>query len=71
MVQVTLTDEQVKLLQSAGDGAELRDSTGRIVGYVRRPSQERIEEARRRLANREGWQTTEELLSKLRGRGMQ
>ncbi|HTU17228.1 MAG TPA: hypothetical protein VMG10_04140 [Gemmataceae bacterium] len=68
MQQIILTDEQMKVLAEAQRQVEVRDSDGRLVGYLQFVgfTQAEIEEAKRRLASDEPRYTTAQVLAHLR-----
>ena len=68
MPQIILNDEQMKVLAEAKRQIEVRDSDGRLVGYLQFVgfTQAEIEEAKRRLASDEPRYTTAQVLAHLR-----
>lgn len=66
MIQIILSDEQVKTAHEAKQGVELRDKHGTLVGYLHPPpSDEMIAEAKRRLHSDGPWYTTKQVLNHL------
>lgn len=66
MIKIVLNDDQAKAVEEAAGPVELRDQRGGLVGYVSRPpSNQEIEDAKRRLSSSGPWYTTEQVLSHL------
>jgi hypothetical protein len=66
MIRIVLNDEQAKAVEEAVGPVELRDLRGGLVGYVSLPpSNQEIEDAKRRLRSSGPWFTTEQVLSHL------
>lgn len=67
MVQLVLTDEQLRVLAEAGYSLPIVDANGRLVGMASPPplTPEEIAEAKRRLASDQPRYTTEEMLREL------
>ena len=67
MVVIVLNEEQARVIAEARDGVELRDNSGRHLGFVSHGvTQEEIDEAKRRAASDEPRYTTDEVLEHLR-----
>jgi hypothetical protein len=68
MKHLVLNDEQMKVLAEAQRQIEVRDSDGRLVGYLQFVgfTVAEIEDAKRRLASDEPRYTTEQVLAHLR-----
>ena len=66
MIRIILDDQQAKSLQSGRETIELRDRSGKLLGYAARtPSAKDIEEAERRLASDGPWYSTQQVLDHL------
>jgi hypothetical protein len=67
MVQLVLTDEQLRVLAEAGYSLPIVDANGRLVGVASPPpfTDEEIAEAKRRLASDQPRYTTAEVIAKL------
>jgi hypothetical protein len=67
MKHLILTEEQMKVLAEAQRQVEVRDSAGRLVGYLQFVmfTQAEIEEAKRRLNSPEPWYTGAQVQSRL------
>jgi hypothetical protein len=67
MVQLVLTDEQLRLLESAGYSLPIVDAAGRLVGMASPPpfTDEEIAAAKRALASDQPRYTTAEVIEKL------
>ncbi len=66
VTHIILNDDQVKAVQAAATGVELRDAEGHVVGYVAKPaSKDVVAEAKRRLNSDGPWHTTQEVLDSL------
>lgn len=67
MTQIILNDDQAQAVQAARDAVEVRDRSGRLLGYVSPPPGDaEIAQAKRRLQSQGPWYTTEEVLEHLR-----
>jgi hypothetical protein len=67
MVHIVLNDEQARVVASALQPVQVRDSQGNVLGIL--PpiwTEEDIVEAKRILASSEPWYTTEQVLAHLR-----
>jgi hypothetical protein len=66
MIRIVLSDEQAKAVEDSSGAVELRDSRGRLVGYVARTSSpEDIAAAKGRLSSSGPWYTTAQVLGHL------
>ena len=64
MVQVTLDDQQARIIAEANNVVEVLDHTGRVLGYVMHGfSADEISLARQRCASSQPRLTTQEVLS--------
>ena len=72
MIQIVLSDEQAKVLQAATDAVEIRDSHGKLLGYISPPpSDAELAAAKRRLESDGPWYTTDQVLDHLRSLGQE
>jgi hypothetical protein len=66
MIKIVLNDEQAKAVEDSSGAVELRDTRGRLVGYVARSSSaEDIAAAKARLSSTGPWYSTAQVLSHL------
>ncbi|MBI3467801.1 MAG: hypothetical protein HY000_32735 [Planctomycetes bacterium] len=67
MQQITLDKVQSEIIVHAQGKVQIRDHTGKVLGYLSRPfTAEQIAEAKRRLASDQPRYTTEQVLAHLR-----
>jgi hypothetical protein len=70
MLEITLTEEQAKMVASAMQLVQVRDPLGNVIGTLTPVwTKADIDEAKRILASDESWSTTEQMLARLRSRG--
>lgn len=66
MPQITLTEEQEKVIAAAAEPTLIRNALGSVVGVIAPPwGVDDIQEAKRRLASAEPRHTTAEVLARL------
>lgn len=67
MPHIILDDEQAKIIAQAKGSVEIRDRSGRCLGYLSHGfTAEEIAEAERRAASDGPWYTTQQVLEHLR-----
>lgn len=70
MPHITIDEQQVRILLESSGTIEIRDRHGNKLGYVSRSfSADEIADAKRRLASKGPWYTTEQVLNHLSSLG--
>lgn len=66
MIRLILNDDQSKAVENAASTMEIRDATGRLLGYLQpSPSDARIAAAKERAKSDGPWRTTDQVIDRL------